>query len=348
VTPPPVAFLPASIDACALFRMFLPHIHTPGSVFHFKEGGLVIDQFSHCKIVVVQRLCTQENYEAIKALKRHGMKIVYDLDDNLWAVPSYNPAHRVFRHMEGGFRFCAAECDAVTVSTAPLKVAAFNAFSRNKHTKRIPPIRVIPNSMDFDWIAPVPEQYRKKKDGKVVLGWAGTNTHAGEVDEVFNLLPKLLEMLPNLYLEFVGLPAPAAFKKDGEVVHPRVREREFVPIAEFPVRWSSWQWDISIAPLEMNRFNTSKSNIKMLEAAALSIPCLVSPAPPYKDLCKKSTLLTDTLLCNTLKEWTAKITNMVQSQELRAQVGKELRTVAEEYNATTIVQKWFDLFEELL
>jgi len=300
--------------------------------------------FSHCRVVAVQRLCTRENYDAIIHMKKSGMKIVYDLDDNLWSVPTYNPAHRIFRQMESGFRFCAVECDVITVSTEPLRIAVFKALSKNKHTKKMPPIEVINNSMDFTWMSPVPEEYRKKREGKVVIGWAGTNTHLGDVGRVFNLIPKILERVENLYFEFVGLPPPDVLKN-----HPRVRQRDFVPIAEFPLRWASWQWDASIAPLDDNKFNDSKSNIKMLEAAAMSIPCLVSSSSPaYESFCKHSQLLVRHCLCDSTNDWEKKLVAIASDYGLREVVGKEMRVVGEKFNAEIVSKKWHSLFSGLV
>jgi len=113
------------------------------------------------------------------------------------------------------------------------------------------------------------------------------------------------------------------------------------------MRWASWQWDVSIAPLDINRFNSSKSNIKMLEAAALSIPCLVSPAPPYADFCKKSKLLRQHLLCYSLRDWETKIEAVVRNKDLRLALGAEMRKVAGEFDALEVSKQWRKLFSEL-
>jgi hypothetical protein len=42
--------------------------------------------------------------------------------------------------------------------------------------------------------------------------------------------------------------------------------------------------DISLAPLDQNQFNMSKSNIKALEAVALGIPLVSTKFGPYNDL----------------------------------------------------------------
>lgn len=333
-----IAFLPANQDACALFRLFMPHLHTPSSIYMFHAQGLEMSRIAGCEVVAVQRLCTKQNYEALKTLKRTGLKVIYDLDDNMWAIPSYNPAHRLFKQLEPGFRICATEADVITVSTEPLRVAVKKAIG-----KQCPPVEVIQNAMDFEWFHPLPDKLRTHRGDRVTIGWAGTNTHTGDVEQVFNLLPKLLDRVPNLYLEFVGLPAPNVIRQ-----HPRVKERDFVPVAEWPARWASWQWDASFAPLNANKFNNSKSNIKALEAAALGIPCVVSDVAPYHDFCAKSPLLRENLLCRGIKDWEEKMMNVTIDSGLRRKLGAEMMRVGREfYDVSRSVARWKELADAI-
>lgn len=309
----------------------MPHLRLGGngysSIFMFHMYGLDMGPIAGCDVAVVQRLCTEQNYAALQRMKSFGLKLIYDLDDNMWAIPPYNPAYKMFKQLEPGFRVCAAACDMITVSTEPLRIAVRRAIGKN-----CPPVEVVQNSMDHDWFAPVPEELRKKKGDRVVLGWAGTNTHTGDVKHIFSILPKLVDRLPQLELEFVGLPAPNEFRDvDGKIVHPRVRERDFCPVAEWPARWASWQWDIAIAPLDDNKFNASKSNIKALESAALSIPCVVSDVAPYHDFCAHSKLLKQTVLAYGQLDWERKIEALVVNSELRKSVGTEMHRVSREY-----------------
>jgi len=303
----------------------------------FHEIGVDMGPISTCDVAVVQRLCTQENYNALSRIKELGIKLVYDLDDNMWAIPSYNPAYGMMKQLEPGFRKCASLCDVVTVSTEPLRVAARQALGWKTR------VEVMPNCMDFQWFRPVPEHLRKpKKDGEVVMGWAGTNTHTGDVNKVFAMLPALLEKFPNLRVELVGLPLPPAIKD-----HPRARERDFVKIGQWPSRWASWQWDFSIAPLDENKFNNSKSCLKMLESAALSIPCVASDVAPYHDFCKPSKFLSENLLCRGPLAWQKKLEAVITDAPLRRSLGMEMRRVGEAYDISHSVKRWTVLIEEL-
>lgn len=311
-----------------------------GSVFMFQPGNMAIDVFKDRNIVVVQRLSSQQNYEAIKLFRQLKLKVVYDLDDDLWSVPVYNPAFKVMKTWLPGFEICARMADLITVSTEHLKLMVQKALG-----KRCPPVEVVENAMDFDWFRPLREEYRKKRDSKVVVGWAGTDTHMGDVDRVFSLIPQLLLEYPEMEFELVGMPISPQLKAFGE----RVRQRQFVPVSEYAANWMSWQWDISLAPVAPNEFNKSKSNIKMQEAAAISIPCVASRFAEYQKFASSSKLLTRTVLADGPKEWKDKIGTLIRDRGLRKEVGAEMyRRGVERYNIQDRVKRWNVLFNGLV
>ena len=289
---------------------------------------------------MVQRLASQENLKAIQLFKRLNMKIVYDLDDDLWSIPPYNPAYSRIRNWIAGFEVCSSLSDMITVSTHHLRLMVMQALG-----KKCPPIRVVENALDFEWFQPIPDKFRKQREGKIVLGWAGTNTHTGDVKQVFSLIPELLREYPQLEFEMVGLALEEDWKKEfGD----RVRQRDFIPVAEFAVHWASWQWDLSLAPLEENRFNRSKSSIKMLEAASLHIPCVASSFGEYSKFASSSRLLKKTVMASGIHDWKRKISALVSDSALRKEVGEEMYTVGKkEFDILTRLDRWKDVFQEV-
>lgn len=337
--PPILTFLPAAIDACALYRMFQPHMYLKNSRFVFSPHRMPLEEFAEADVCIVQRQCTEGNFLAIKAMKELGMKIIYDLDDNLWAVPNSNPAARVFRAVQEALAYIAAQCDLITVSTLKLKGVVTNELS--KRATQTVPVRVVPNMLSLDWFH---SPLLPKDPEKVIVGWAGSNTHAGDIVYAWDALPKALERVPNLYMEFVGGAQPPSTIKD----HPRVRIRSWVPVAEFPARFSSWGWDICLAPLDDNRFNRSKSNIKMLEAAAVGAICFVSPVGPYADFCDLHPDL-NYLECLTSTQWENKIVEMAQDKARRQALAETMYKVAvANYEIKSHIGVWNDIVNEVL
>ncbi len=184
--------------------------------------------------------------EALRQMKAMGLKVVYDLDDDLWGIQASNPAKNIFEQMLAGFGPCIEMCDVVTVSTNRLKTAVRTAVPRAKSKEII----VIPNAIDFNYMHEAP---LKKSADTVVVGWGGSNTHSGDVRPAWEVLPGLLERFPKMKVEFVGM-VPGG-KLAG---HPRVRMRDWAPVGEYASRFATWSWDIVLAPLDNNRFNRSK------------------------------------------------------------------------------------------
>jgi len=58
--------------------------------------------------------------------------------------------------------------------------------------------------------------------------------------------------------------------------------RRYLPVTEYMNFYNDA--DVSVVPLVYSKFNTMKSNLKILEAACKKIPCIVSNVPPY-DTC---------------------------------------------------------------
>lgn len=338
---PFVAFLPAGLDACAMYRMFIPHMNMSRSVFLFQAYGMVPDKFAHCNVAMMQRLATQENYEAMNVFKRMGIKIVYDLDDDMWSVPSYNPASKVMKSWLPGFRACALRADIITVSTEHLRVMV-----RQEMGRECPPIEVVENSMDFNFYSPLKPYQRKQPLPRcVTVGWAGTDTHSGDLLAMLEAIPELLDLYPEMRFELAGVKVPESLKVFGD----RVTNRDFVPVAEFGTHLASWQWDIALAPLEQNKFNLSKSNIKMIEASAMGIPCLASDFGEYRKFCMDSRLLRDTVLVKKKTDWKIKIGTLIKDVHLREAVGLEMQRVGtERYNINTKVLEWENVFQRVL
>lgn len=305
----------------------------------FNVVGLNPSKFAQAEVAVVQRLCTRDNLNALTLFKKMGLKVVYDLDDDLWSVPPYNPSYHLLRGFLKGFDACGRMADVITVSTAHLKLEVQKAFGRT-----CPRVEVIENSMDFNYFRPIKDEYRRTKNDQVILGWAGSDTHAGDVNRVFSLLPELMREFPELRIEIAGMKVPPTWSDFAD----RVKQRYFIPVAEYASSWPSWQWDIALAPLEDNRFNRSKSSIKLLEAAAIGIPCVASDFGEYAKFCSSSKLLKTTVLASTATEWKEKLRALIRDAALRKQIGDEMLYVAKErFHIANALKRWNGLFNEL-
>ena len=328
-------FLPAALDACALYRMFLPHLNIPYSQFVFRPGPQQLDDFAETDVIVVQRQATANNYVALQRLKEMGYKLVYDLDDNLWSIPYYNPARNQFNEMRMGIAECIKLCDIVTVSTQGLCTAVKTELGYLKKD-----VMVVPNAVDFNMFHKGPVL---RDDGMVVIGWAGSNTHRNDVTDAWEAIEQIVLEDERVRVEITGGEEPP--KRLAK--HPRCKIRPWVPVAQYPGKLGSWGWDIIVAPLEENRFNKSKSNIKLLEAAAVGAAVLASDVQPYHELCSMHDSL-KWCLCSIRSQWYSKLKAMIEEAEIRVVVSNKLREVVQEwYDIRTIKDNWQEVFRRV-
>ena len=314
-----VIFLPSFLDACALWRMFLPHMNMPGSGFSIfiqkPDFGVIVEK----DVAIVQRSCTQDQYNFICTLKALGMTVVYELDDNVWNIPKENPAHHVLGYHRLGFEHCIRACDVVSVSTRKLKkvVEANVKGMKNTHTGRIIPIVVVENRLDTKlFCAPA------DRPKEVVIGWAGSTSHIGDLKI---LIPSLTDIakLEHVHIQFRGLVPP-------EELVDKVEFKPWMPVPEFMTRMPLWDWSLSLAPAEDNEFNSCKSSIKMMEAGYCGIPCLASHIDSYDRFCSHDPELR-WLLCAGWSSWGPKLKELVHDTGRREDLGRRMKNVVMSY-----------------
>lgn len=304
------------------------------------QKGLDINAVNGYQVAVVQRQMSAQNYAALDMLKRKNIKVVYDLDDHLWAIPQWNPALQIYRDvarrsgetklLTEGMTPCLELSDHVTTSTEFLKKVV-----QGKIKKPIP-VTVVENAIDLNLFG----RARKKVEReKVKVGWAGTATHSADVLEAMIALANVAAKDQNIQVEIMGQEVPRPLLKEKRI-QGRLRFWPFVIIWEYPAFYSNLDWDIAVAPLIQHDFNLAKSPVKMMEAGALGIPCLASDIGPYADFCRKSEKL-GYLLCRTRWDWTSKLQELVANKQLREELGQEMnQVVREHYSIEKRIKEW--------
>jgi glycosyltransferase involved in cell wall biosynthesis len=195
--------------------------------------------------------------------------------------------------MKLAVEFMIREADAVTTTNEVL------ANVIRKHTDK--PVFVIPNCLDLrNWRKP-------KLADDIWIGWCGSVSHYPDLKPLMPVFDRLMEKYPKLHVQIMGSsfdylfppkegvkrfpvagygPEDSMFyadlKDSGERWPGRMRFDAPVPVQQYE-KWmcSNWQSHIAIAPLESNDFNDSKSNLKLVEYAALGIPAVASNFGPY-------------------------------------------------------------------
>lgn len=249
------------------------------------------------------------------------MKIVYDLDDNMWEIPEFNPAHASLGQYRDGFTACIQMVDAVTVSTLALQKAVKRHVKvlRNRFTGKEIPVMIAENRVEMRMFAPP----QKKKE--LIVGWAGSSSHIGDLEVMQDGLIEVAKENPDVVFEFRGLNASTTV-----AALPNARFKLWTPVSEFAARMPLWGWSIATAPLVSHDFNSSKSCIKVLEAAYCKIPCLASWVDPYAHFMSHDPEL-KWLLCASKSQWAPKLRDLIHDEARRLELGQRMYNVMVEH-----------------
>ncbi len=259
---PRVVFIAGAIDGCALWRMLMPSRVVPNA--SYCEGlGAAAPLGPDVRAVVVQRQSEPLNFIAIQQARLRGIRVIIDLDDDLWSLPEYHPIHDKIKAMLPWVDRCLGVADLITVSTPPLaRVVEGRGFG---------PVRVIENAIDLDLFGRVgPVELREK----VVIGWPASPYHQKDGDIALEALVPLLRELPHVYCEFTG-EMPDAINHaiaEGWLDPARVAVTPGISMAEYPAWLSRRDWDLMVAPLVDNDFNRSKSFLKVPGSGRVANP----------------------------------------------------------------------------
>lgn len=335
-----VVCYPADQQGCGHFRVIWPAeaLRAQGHdveivrtqdrrvVLHM-EDHVVKDVDVDADVVVFQRLTHPYMAQAVSVLRRKGVAVVVDIDDDLKAVHPSNPAfaglHPRNRATEHSWHHLSAACqDAtlVTVST-PALLSIYAAHGRGQ---------VLYNYL--------PDLYfglpRTDSD---VIGWpASFHSHPNDPDAVGGAVARLVSEGARFVMR--GDPEGAG-KAFGLLEDP---PGGGVPVTEWPAAVASL--GIGIAPLADTRFNAAKSWLKPLELSAAGVPWVASPRAEYARLHK----LGAGVLAERPRAWYRELKRLRESEALRLELSEAGRDVAAGLRLVDQAWRWAEAWQRAL
>lgn len=264
-----------------------------------------LDIVSH---IIISRKLAITNYKAFRdMLDKYEIKLILDNDD-FWELSVDNPAYLVYEfYMEKRIKETIRIADEIWT---PSKFLA-------KMTRRVQAnanIKIIPNGIN-----PNEDQWKdvKKYDSEQLrFGYIGANGHSKDISLVgYDFSDKEFYCVDLMdYVRVFG----AKHKLDPK------------PVFEYGTLYKNF--DVSIAPLGGGRFNKSKSNLKIVEAAFTKTAIIASNTTPYKE----SIVHGKTgILCSNQNEWKEAVESM--TIEYAKELGNNLyESMKDDYNIDTL------------
>jgi len=192
--------------------------------------------------------------------KSQGKKILSDMDDHLFAIPSSNLAHRHYPKAElQKLDWILSNSDVLTCSTIPLADVLEKRYG-------VRPV-IIPNMYH------TPKEFAKQENPVLRVGWHGSYTHNGDFDN--HLVKAIRELKKKYNFEFHTFGFCPQFFKDIAIHH------EWASIEEFIDTLIGINLDIGIIVADDNEFNKCKSNLKYIEYSLAKTVSVAHNVYPY-------------------------------------------------------------------
>jgi len=299
-----------------------------------------------------------------------GKKVVLDVDDAVLDLDPRNPAYvwwgkdrelvwRMFcqlreehrtderlaevtpervwamvRANREGFTWMLRNVDLVTVTT-PFLLKEYKKYSKN--------VVVLPNCIRTgDWEGLEPKRL-PGTTGKLVLGWAGGDSHAPDLKMARIAVARVLRRFSDVVFVIVGFP------KARELFPEDVRGRIFA------IPWSSLEeyrgwlggFDIGLAPSQRIVTNRAKSGIRIYEYALAKTEGMAVVATPWPYRADVHPGM-GTVAENDARFYKA-IVRYIQDERLRLEHGRALREhVLSEHTTEVGGRLWLEAYGDLL
>ena len=316
-------------SAVSMLRLVLPLTQAGFELIRGKEGEQIDPtRVNDADWVVIQRNFPmyKEAYARIVELAHAQNKpVVYESDDLMLELPQTHPLHDALRNSLLSTLRAVTEADLVTVSTAYL-ADYFRPFN--------PAVVILPNVLDGS-IWRIHPHERKPSSQPLVIGYMGGSSHASDLQMIVPALKDVLDAYPEeVCLHFWGCPPP-----DALVGHPQVAWTglDLQDYSQFAAYFQEQHADIWVAPLEDNRFNRSKSDIKFLEYAVSGGAGVFSRLEPYESTVRQGK---NGFLASNLAEWRDYLTLLVEKADLRQQIASAARDTVQERMLSDHLADW--------
>lgn len=189
---------------------------------------------------------------------------VFGQDDIVFSVPAKSEVRKYFgKDTKARVRKAVSLCNRAIVTTEPIAEAMRGM---------VDDIRVIPNYLQRSYWGDLQQPPRNERH-KLRVGWAGGQQHQGDLEFI---LPVVEATANEVDWIFMGMCPPRLRYHVAEVYNP-------VPFTQYPAALAALDLDLAIAPLEINRFNTAKSNLRLLEYGAAGYPVIATDILPYRN-----------------------------------------------------------------
>lgn len=286
----------ADYGGCGYYRCMAPNLllNLYQKSVIIESTAMILDPrfYQTVEAVKLQRQATPQQLQFVKVLKQISqqkpLKLIYEVDDVVFAedIPMYNRNRDAFTapEIQNSIKEILSMMDEITVTCDYFKDYIAEK-SGNKN------VSVVPNYLMKWWfdryynLADLIKKYDKNKKKPIVAIFAsGTHVDVAnrvkQQDDFAAVIQHIIKTRTEFQWHFYG-SYPLGLKPfidKGEI-----KFFPWVQLPDFPQAMANSGAQVTFAALQDNNFNRCKSNIKLIEAGALGIPCVCPDMVTYKD-----------------------------------------------------------------
>jgi len=274
--------------------------------------------------------------------RKHGVKIILDLDDSLWDIRKDNPAYSVYHKGSkalSDFNAICNEVDFMTVTNSYLKNVVINNTG-----KRAEFIKVFPNYVDLELYK---HRSEFKNNERIKLLHYGSTTHFDDLSnqEFITGVDKIMKEYPNVSIKFVGAFLPKLKDMWGMRCETGYGDSDIYKWINDHFPKFMDEADILVAPLEDNIYTRSKSNIKYLETSSACIPGIYQSIRQYQEVINGS----NGLLAKSAQDWYFHLKTLIDNPEKRKKMGENaFETIKKDWQIQNNIHKYAEFFKSIV
>jgi hypothetical protein len=239
-------------------------VHWPGdrTFLELRDGATPAWDAMH-----IQQMYDEEGLEIIARMRRAGIAVVWDTDDDISAITRGSEAW----HRQGGRRGIKRRFKQAlqAARTAHLVTTTNDHLAQVYREQGVEHVVAVEN-----YLAPEDLQHPRKRHRGVVIGIVAAGEHEPDLRrmKLGETLERLLERHDGVRVVAIG--ADLRLRSEHRYAwSDGVEIDELIP--------AECEFDIGLAPLRDTRFNRARSNVKLKEYAAAGAMWLASPVGPY-------------------------------------------------------------------